>query len=346
MDLKQLSYFTAIVREGSYSRAAEKLNVSQPALSVAIKKLENELGVKLFYSFDRRQWLTDEGIRLMNGAVQMLDVYRKTVENVMADNAETTGSLLMFMFWTAIIGTIKENLARDQEGWAVVVADLNLAGAEAVAKELTDAGLTALAVRMDVADEQEVEAGFDRMMEQFGSCDLVMSNAGVQIVHPFDEYPFEGWKKMVAIHADGAFLVSRAAFRRMKASGKGGRIVFTGSVQSFVGSKLKEPYNFAKHGVAGLAKAVAREGAEYGIYTYTICPSFIKTPLVEKQIPEQARDLGISEEKVVKNIMLRDTVDDVFTTVEDVANTLYFLSNDQGALTGQSLRLTHGWAMA
>lgn len=233
-----------------------------------------------------------------------------------------------------------------KEGWAVVVADLNLAGAEAVAKELTDAGLTALAVRMDVADEQEVEAGFDRMMEQFGSCDLVMSNAGVQIVHPFDEYPFEDWKKMVAIHADGAFLVSCAAFRCMKASGKSGRIVFTGSVQSFVGSKLKEPYNFAKRGVAGLAKAVAREGAEYGIYTYTICPSFIKTPLVEKQIPEQARDLGISEEEVVKNIMLRDTVDGVFTTVEDVANTLYFLSNDQGALTGQSLRLTHGWAMA
>ena len=233
-----------------------------------------------------------------------------------------------------------------KEGWAVVVADLNLAGAEAVAKELTDAGLTALAVRMDVADEQEVEAGFDRMMEQFGSCDLVMSNAGVQIVHPFDEYPFEDWEKMVAIHADGAFLVSRAAFRRMKASGKSGRIVFTGSVQSFVGSKLKEPYNFAKRGVAGLAKAVAREGAEYGIYTYTICPSFIKTPLVEKQIPEQARDLGISEEEVVKNIMLRDTVAGVFTTVEDVANTLYFLSNDQGALTGQSLRLTHGWAMA
>ena len=262
MDLKQLSYFTAIVREGSYSRAASGIGKA-----------------------------------------------------------------------------CAEKMAK--EGWAVVVADLNLAGAEAVAKELTDAGLTALAVRMDVADEQEVEAGFDRMMEQFGSCDLVMSNAGVQIVHPFDEYPFEDWKKMVAIHADGAFLVSRAAFRRMKASGKGGRIVFTGSVQSFVGSKLKEPYNFAKHGVAGLAKAVAREGAEYGIYTYTICPSFIKTPLVEKQIPEQARDLGISEEEVVKNIMLRDTVDGVFTTVEDVA-----MSNDQGALTGQSLRLTHGWAMA
>ena len=232
-----------------------------------------------------------------------------------------------------------------REGYCVAAADLNLEGAEAVAEELTASGGRAIAVRMDVTSEQEVEAGFDRMMEEFGACDLVMSNAGVQIVHPYESYPFEDWRKMMAIHADGAFLVSRAAYRRMKESGKGGRIVFTGSVQSFVGSKLKEPYNFAKHGVAGLAKAIAREGAEYGIYTYTICPSYIKTPLVEKQIPEQARDLGISEEEVVRNIMLRDTVDGVFTTVEDVANTLVFLANDQGALTGQSIRLTHGWAM-
>ena len=215
-----------------------------------------------------------------------------------------------------------------QEGYGVVVADVNLPAAEELAAKLAAEGLSAIAVHMDVADEQEVEAGFDKMMETYGSCDLVMSNAGVQIVHPFEEYPFADWRKMMAIHADGAFLVSRAAYRRMKASGKGGRIVFTGSVQSF-----------------GLAKAIAREGAEYGIYTYTICPSFIKTPLVEKQIPEQAASLGITEEEVVKNIMLRDTVDGVFTTVEDVANTLVFLSKDQGALTGQSLRLTHGWAM-
>ena len=232
-----------------------------------------------------------------------------------------------------------------QEGYGVVVADVNLPAAEAVARELTDAGLSAIAVRMDVSSEEEVEAGFDRMTDAYGACDLVMSNAGIQIVHPFDEYPLADWRKMMAIHADGAFLVARAAFRRMKASGKGGRIVFTGSVQSFVGSKLKEPYNFAKHGVAGLAKSIAREGAEYGIYTYTICPSFIKTPLVAKQIPEQAASLGITEEAVVKDIMLRDTVDGQFTTVEDVANALAFLANDQGAMTGQSLRLTHGWAM-
>lgn len=232
-----------------------------------------------------------------------------------------------------------------REGYGVAVADVNLAAAQALAEELSAQGLSAVAVHMDVSNEQEVEAGFDRMVDAYRSCDLVMSNAGIQIVHPFDEYPFEDWKKMMAIHADGAFLVARAAFRRMKASGRGGRIVFTGSVQSFVGSKLKEPYNFAKHGVSGLAKSIAREGAEYGIYAYTICPSFIKTPLVEKQIPEQAASLGITEEEVVKGIMLRDTVDGKFTTVEDVANTLAFLANDQGALTGQSLRLTHGWAM-
>lgn len=232
-----------------------------------------------------------------------------------------------------------------QEQYNVVIADLNIKAAENVAKSLQDHGFFAIAVKMDVTNEQEVIEGFDKAIEAFGSCDLVMSNAGVQIVHPFDEFPFEDWKKMMAIHSDGAFLVSREAFRRMKKSGKGGHIVFTGSVQSFVGSKLKQPYNFAKHGVVGLAKSVAREGAEYGIYTYTICPSFIKTPLVEKQIPEQARDLGISQEDVVKNIMLRDTVDGEFTTIEDVANTLAFLAKDNGALTGQSIRLTHGWAM-
>ena len=129
-----------------------------------------------------------------------------------------------------------------QEGYGVVVADVNLPAAEELAAKLAAEGLSAIAVHMDVADEQEVEAGFDKMMETYGSCDLVMSNAGVQIVHPFEEYPFADWRKMMAIHADGAFLVSRAAYRRMKASGKGGRIVFTGSVQSFVGSKLKEPY--------------------------------------------------------------------------------------------------------
>ena len=230
-------------------------------------------------------------------------------------------------------------------GYGVVIADIDLPAAQTVAKELAEAGYDVIAVKMDVSNEQEVEAGFDRMLAVYGRCDLAVANAGVQIVHAFEDYPLEDWHKMLSIHADGAFLVARAAYRRMKADGKGGRIVFTGSVQSFVGSKLKAPYNFVKHGVAGLAKSIAREGAEHGIYAYTIAPSFIKTPLVAKQIPEQAASLGISEEEVIRGIMLRDTVDGQFTTVEDVANALLYLSKDNGALTGQSLRLTHGWAM-
>lgn len=99
-----------------------------------------------------------------------------------------------------------EKMAR--EGYGVVIADVNLPGAEALAEQLKAEGLSAIAVHMDVASEEEVEVGFDRMMEVYGSCDLVMSNAGVQIVHPFDEYPFADWRKMMAIHADGAFLVS------------------------------------------------------------------------------------------------------------------------------------------
>lgn len=230
-----------------------------------------------------------------------------------------------------------------EEGYSVVVADVDQPAAERLARELNASGHTAIAVRMDVTREDEVEAGFDRMMNTYGRCDLVLSNAGIQIVHPFDEYTFSEWKKMMAVHADGSFLVARAAFCRMKHTG--GRIMFTGSVQSFVGSKLKAPYNFAKHGVVGLAKSLAREGAEFGIYAYAICPSFIKTPLVEKQLPEQAAALGISEDEVAQNIMLRDTVDGAFTTVEDVADALAYLAGDCGALTGQSLRLTHGWAM-
>lgn len=231
------------------------------------------------------------------------------------------------------------------EGFAIAVADINEKSAKAVTEEIINLGQSAIFVKMDVSNEKEVEAGFELMVKKFGSCDLVMSNAGVQIVHPFEDYPLSDWKKMMEIHADGAFLVSREAYRYMKKSGKGGRIIFTGSVQSFVGSKLKSAYNFAKHGVAGIAKSVAREGAEYGIYAYVICPSFIRTELVEKQIPEQASSLGITEEEVIKGIMLRDTVDGEFTTVDDVADAVIYLSNDKGALNGQSIRLTHGWAM-
>jgi len=123
-------------------------------------------------------------------------------------------------------------------------------------------------------------------------------------------------------------------------------VIYMGSVHSKEASPLKSAYVTAKHGLLGLARVISKEGGEHGVRANVICPGFVKTPLVEKQIPEQAKDLGISEEEVVKNIMLGGTVDTEFTTVDDVAEVaLLFAGFPTNALTGQSLVVSHGWYM-
>ena len=136
---------------------------------------------------------------------------------------------------------------------------------------------------------------------------------------PLVEFEFAKWKKLLAIHLDGAFLTTRAALRQMYRQ-KSGSIIYMGSVHSKEASPLKAPYVTAKHGLVGLAKVVAKEGAAHGVRSNVICPGFVRTPLVDKQIPEQARELGISEEEVVRTVMLKETVDGEFTTVQDVAD--------------------------
>jgi 3-hydroxybutyrate dehydrogenase len=132
----------------------------------------------------------------------------------------------------------------------------------------------------------------------------------------------------------------------MYAQGTGGSIIYMGSVHSKEASPLKAPYVAAKHALEGLAKVVAKEGARHNVRSNVICPGFVRTQLVEKQIPEQAKELGISEQDVVKKVMLKDTVDGEFTTVEDVAQVaLFFASFPSNALTGQSLVVSHGWFM-
>jgi 3-hydroxybutyrate dehydrogenase len=127
---------------------------------------------------------------------------------------------------------------------------------------------------------------------------------------------------------------------------KSGSVIYMGSVHSKEASKLKAPYVTAKHGLIGLAKVVAKEGAEHGVRANVICPGFVRTPLVDKQIPEQAKKLGISEQEVIDTVMLKDTVDHEFTTVEDVAEAaVFFASFASNALTGQSLIVSHGWFM-
>lgn len=233
-----------------------------------------------------------------------------------------------------------------REGAAVAIADMNIDAATAAAKDIVAQGGKAIGVACDVTDEAQVDAAVDETARQFGGIDILVSNAGIQIVHPVEEFAYAEWKKMLAIHLDGAFLTTRACIRHMYASGNGGSIIYMGSVHSKEASVLKAPYVTAKHGLIGLAKTIAKEGAKHKVRANVICPGFVRTPLVDKQIPEQAEKLGISEDDVVKKVMLKDTVDGEFTTVADVAEVaLMFAAFPTNALTGQSLIVSHGWSM-
>lgn len=231
-------------------------------------------------------------------------------------------------------------------GAAVGIADLNIEGANAVAQAIVAAGGQAMGIAMDVSDEQQVNQGVDALVAKFGSIDILVSNAGVQMIESLDKFDFGRWKKMLAIHLDGAFLTTKAALQHMYKSDRGGVVIYMGSVHSHLASKLKAPYVTAKHGLLGLARVLAKEGAPHNVRSHVICPGFVKTPLVEKQIAEQAKELNISEEDVVKKVMLGDTVDGEFTTAEDIAQTALFLAAfPNKALTGQSVVVSHGWFM-
>ena len=232
-----------------------------------------------------------------------------------------------------------------REGAKVAIADLNQNAADATAREIDSGGKRTIGVGMDVSDERQVETGTARVIEAFGALDILVSNAGIQIVAPLVDFEFAKWKKLLAIHLDGAFLTTRAALRQMYKQ-RSGSVIYMGSAHSKEASVLKGPYVTAKHGLIGLAKVVAKEGAEHGVRANVICPGFVRTPLVEKQIPEQAKELGISEQEVIKNVMLKETVDGEFTTVDDVAQTALFLASfGSNALTGQSIVVSHGWFM-
>ncbi len=248
---------------------------------------------------------------------------------------------------TGAASGIGKEIARTfaREGAKVVIADLDQKGADATAAELGGAG-RALGVAMDVTNEAQVEAGMAKAIGTFRRLDILVSNAGIQIVSPLEELSLAKWKLLLAVHLDGAFLTTRAALRQMYSQGTGGSIIYMGSVHSKEASLLKAPYVAAKHGLIGLAKVVAKEGAQHGVRANVICPGFVRTPLVDKQIPEQAKELGISEEAVIKQVMLKNTVDGEFTTVQDVAEAaLFFAAFESNALTGQSLVVSHGWFM-
>jgi len=231
------------------------------------------------------------------------------------------------------------------EGAKVAIADLDFDAANAAARMIQAAQGQAIGVAMDVTDEHAVGEGVAQIVAAFGGIDVLVSNAGIQIVHPIEDFSFDEWKYVLSVHLDGAFLTTRACLPHMYRSGRGS-IIYMGSVHSKEASPLKAPYVAAKHGLIGLARVVAKEGARHGVRANVVCPGFVRTPLVDKQIPEQAKALGISEQDVVRNVMLKETVDGEFTTAEDAAEVaLLFASFPSNALTGQSLVVSHGWHM-
>jgi 3-hydroxybutyrate dehydrogenase len=232
-----------------------------------------------------------------------------------------------------------------REGARVAVADLTLESAQETVDAIEKAGGTAMALAMDVTDEAAVDAGVATIVEAWGGLDIAVANAGIQHIDPVHKLAYADWRRVINVHLDGAFLVTRAALRQMYASG-GGTMLYMGSVHSLEASPLKSPYVAAKHGMLGLCRAVAKEGAEHGVRSNIICPGFVRTPLVDKQIPEQAKELGISEEEVISKVMLKNTVDGKFTTLEDVSEmAVHLAAFPSAALTGQSFVVSHGWHM-
>ena len=233
-----------------------------------------------------------------------------------------------------------------EHGAKVIIADLNEAKAKAVAQSIKDKNQEAIAVGLDVTSESQVDSSVEKAIAAYGGIDILVSNAGTQYISPIDKLPFSEWKKLLAIHLDGAFLTTRACLKNMYKHGNGGSIIYMGSVHSKEASVLKSPYVTAKHGLIGLCQVVAKEGAEHNVRANVICPGFVRTPLVEKQIPEQSKTLGISEEDVIKKVMLKNTVDGEFTTADDIAEVaLFFAAFKTNALTGQSVIASHGWYM-
>jgi 3-hydroxybutyrate dehydrogenase len=231
------------------------------------------------------------------------------------------------------------------EGGIPVIADLNLDAASKTADEIKAKGGDAFAVAMNVVDEAQVEKGVADTIAKYGKVDILVSNAGIQIVKPLVDFPFADWKRLLAIHLDGAFLTTKACLKHMYKA-KYGRVIYMGSVHSKEASKLKAPYVTAKHGLIGLSKVLAKEGAEYNVSSNVVCPGFVRTPLVEKQIPEQAAELKITEEQVIKNVMLKDTIDGQFTTTDDVADAVLFYAAAKTTVhSGQSAVVSHGWFM-
>ncbi|MFO1306877.1 MAG: 3-hydroxybutyrate dehydrogenase [Burkholderiales bacterium] len=204
-------------------------------------------------------------------------------------------------------------------------------------------GVTARYEPADMARPAEIEAMMRRALDAFGAIDVLVNNAGIQHVAAVDEFPVDRWDAIIAVNLSSAFHTTRLALPGMKAKGWG-RIVNIGSIHATIASPFKSAYTAAKHGLAGLTKTVALEVAQQGITVNAICPGYVRTPLVDAQIPDQARTRGISEDDVIREVILANQPTRRFVGLDEVGALAAFLASDAArSITGATIAIDGGW---
>lgn len=228
-------------------------------------------------------------------------------------------------------------------GAAVCIGDINLEAARTVVSEIERANGRALAVRADVSQRAQVQTLVGETTRAFGRLDILVNNAGLQFIAPIHEYPEEKWDQLIGIMLTGTFLCTKYALPHMIAR-RWGRVVNISSIHGLVASPFKSAYNSAKHGIIGFTRTLALEVAEHGITANAICPGYVRTPLVENQIADQARMYGIPPEQVVERIMLAPAaIKRLLEPDEIAAAVVYLCSEAAGGVTGAALAVDAGW---
>ena len=236
---------------------------------------------------------------------------------------------------------LAEHAARD--GWHVIVTDMDGHSANEVARGILDNGGKADALQLDVTSSDDIRRLMDTLAGR--RVDALINNAGLQYVANLEDFPQDKWDLLVRVMLNGACMMTRALLPGMKHHGFG-RIVNIGSIHSLVASPFKSAYVSAKHGLLGFSKVIALETAEMDITINTICPSYVRTPLVEKQIANQAKEHGISEDEVVREIMLKPMPKGAFISMEELYGIVAFLVGDCARnITGQAITVDGGWTV-